>query len=159
MGRYGNFELDIKVGATGDPSFKTDAVREAMYEAARLIKSAVMAEVVKNNQEAREAAIKERTRIIELFDSIVYVEEIPNGYCSDWCCKHLPWFVITTPVGKFKIGWRKSVMNIDWEQTLCTKTAEELFPNDDVTKSGRSIHSWSYENAKRYITTIYANKN
>ena len=87
-------------------------------------------------------------------DEAIYVEEIPNGYCSRYYCKHLPWFVVTTRIGRFKIGWRKRVISIDWSQCPNTKTAEELFPQENVTKDERLIHAWSYEKAKEYIAAI-----
>ena len=67
--------------------------------------------------------------------SNIFVEEIPNGYCNEPCCSRLPWFIVTTPVGHIKIGWRKRVINIDWTNTLQKKNGHELFPNEDVTKS------------------------
>jgi len=74
------------------------------------------------------------------------------------CCRHIPWFEVTTRVGVFIIGWRKSVISIDWEGTVGTKNAEELFPTEDVTKNGKSIHAWSYAKAKEYVTTIINTK-
>jgi hypothetical protein len=96
----------------------------------------------------------QRAELVALFDNPDEVEEIPNGYCNQWCCRHLPWFVVTTPVGKIKLGWRKRVISIDWTSTLVEATAEELFPNEKVTKSLRLIHAWGIDDARRYIQTI-----
>ena len=155
-GSYGAYKLEIKVETSLTQEQLQDSdISEAAYQAADLIKKAVLGKVIANDPKAQQRAIDERKAILDLFSGLIYAKEIPNGYCSDYCCKHLPWFIVTTSIGDFKIGWRKSVINIDWEHTFCTKTAEELFPNDNVTKSGRSIHAWSYEDAKRYISTIY----
>ena len=96
---------------------------------------------------------------MNLFGSeTIYVEEIPNGYCNRYCCKHLPWFVVTTKVGRITIGWRKRVINIDWEGSAITKKANELFPQEDVTKGDKLIHAWGYEKAKEYIGVLLSQK-
>jgi hypothetical protein len=82
------------------------------------------------------------------------VEEIPNGYCNRYCCAHLPWYIVTTRLGRIKIGWRKSVINIDWAETQGTKTSEELFQSENVTKDTRGIHAWGYEKARAYVGAI-----
>ena len=153
-GTYGSYELTITVGATKLPDLEQDKIREAAYKAASLIQSEVMEAVVRACPEAMKRAQMERDELLAIFPRSILVEEIPNGYCHDWCCRHLPWFVVTTEIGRFKIGWRKRVINIEWEETRVTKTASELFPDDDVTKSGRTIHAWSLEDAKRYVQTI-----
>lgn len=163
-GRYGSFGVRIEVAAPlpflsqrRDPNNETTeekAVHHAGYEAADLIKKAVMTCVVANDPKAKEQAIAERAQIVGLFPSPIYVEAIPNGYCSDWCCKHLPWFKVTTSVGHFTIGWRKRVISIDWAETKGTKNSTELFAGEDVTKGERSIHAWSTEKAAAYIEAI-----
>lgn len=99
-------------------------------------------------------AKEEKEKLLSLFPDKSFVLEIPNGYCSDWCCKHLPWFTVTTKVGPITIGWRKRVISIDWKQTVRTKTSNELFAKEDVTKEYKLIHAWSYEDAKRYVNAI-----
>lgn len=153
---YGWFQIEINVGAANLPSLENESIRIAAYDAVKLIKSAVLAEVIKNNPESIKRASEEKAKLLDLFPGAPFVEEIPNGYCPDCCCKHLPWFVVTTCVGRIKIGWRKSVINIDWSDTHRTKNSHELFEHEAVTKFGRGIHAWSYEDAKRYIDTIIA---
>ncbi len=157
-GTHGWFELEINVDSTDLPNLQgRDMDREiwkATYEAAKNIKAAIMRVVIRNNKEAQAAAAEERTSILALFPEPIYVEEIPNGYCSDYCCKHLPWFVVTTKVGRIKIGWRKRVMAIDWSDTRGTGTSDYLFKDEDVTKDDKGIHAWDLERAKFYIDKI-----
>lgn len=87
-------------------------------------------------------------------DQPIYVEEIPNEYWNDWYGVHRPWFIVTTRIGRFKIGWRKRVMVVDWSATQVKATANKLFPLEDVTKDGCLIHAWTIEKARAYITTI-----
>lgn len=152
-GRYGMFGIKILV-ATELQNLRQEAISNAVYAATDGITEAIMEAVVSEDLEAQENRRKERTDLLGLFDQPIYAEEIPNGYCSQWCCKHLPWFVVTTTVGRFKIGWRKRVISIDWSDTVVARTAEELFPGENVTKHGRLIHSWSLEDAKRYIAAV-----
>lgn len=157
-GIYGGFGLKIEVAATKLPDLTVRAIQLAAWEAASRVEAEVMAAVVAANPEAQERRRAERASIVALFPELVLVEEIPNGYCSKWCCRHLPWFVITVPVGRFKIGWRKRVINIDWSDTQGLKTADELFRTEDVTKGERCIHAWSLDHARRYIQAVLGSK-
>jgi len=152
-GQYGVFGIKILVAASLE-DLGQEAIHHAAYAATDGITAAIMSAVVSEKPEAQEHRRKERADLLGLFDQPIYVEEIPNGYCSQWCCKHLPWFVVTTTVGRFKIGWRKRVISIDWSDTVVAKTAEELFPDEKVTKDGRLIHAWSLADAKRYVATV-----
>jgi hypothetical protein len=152
-GTHGSRGLKILVAHPGDQNLDTEAIRHATYDAAKLVLSAVMEAVVAANTETQEAAKQVRAAFLGLFPEPIFVEEIPNGYCSDWCCKHLPWFVVTTKIGRIKIGCRKRVINIDWSETKVPE-AEALFPQEDVTKSGRSIHAWGFDKAREYVLRI-----
>lgn len=111
------------------------------------------------DQERIANAAKEKEEILKLFEGKnIFVEEIPNGYCNQPCCVNLPWFIVTTPIGCIKIGWRKRVIAIDWARTIQRKTANELFPNEDVTKGAQDIHAWGYEKAKEYLDVIHVEK-
>lgn len=132
---------------------------EPLYEAEEAIQAAIMERTIQLDPESKIRAENERGELLELFEEPIYVEEIPNGYCSSYCCKHLPWFVVTTRIGRVKIGWRKRVINIDWTETLNKKHGKELFPTEDVTKSDtysehRFIHAYGYDKAKEYIQKI-----
>lgn len=155
-GSHGSYSLKIDLETSREVDFECDAIRDATYEAAALIKSAVMTEIIRNDPECIEKAKIQKEMLLATFPTSIQFtyKEIPNGYCSDWCCKHLPWFIVFTYIGPITIGWRKRVINIFWGETSATKSANELFPREDVTKEGRLIHAWSYEDAKRYIKVI-----
>lgn len=151
-GKYGTFKLEIRVNT--DPGYElTKAERFALYDAEKLVTYAFMKARVARDPQAADAAAVEKRELLSLFPSAVLVEELPNGYCSDWCCTHLPWFRITTTKGRVEIGWRKRVINIEWEERVAG-TAASLFPNEEVTKGERSIHAWSVEDAARYMKEI-----
>lgn len=138
--------------------FRTDAKDSELvdigYESASKVMDAILTKRIAEDPKEQEKAIQERSELLALFPNRIFAKAIPNGYISDWSHKHLPWFVVTTEVGHFTIGWRKRVININWSETVGTKTAEELFEKEDVTKGDKYIHAWSLEKAKEYIYKI-----
>lgn len=148
MGEYG-IELKIKV-----PNSFSKKRFEGTYELLEKLKDEVLTEMVLSSPNI-EKKIKEKTRsILNLFPELVFAERIENEYWSDWRGIDEPWFLVTTKFGRIKIGKRKRVYLIDWNQTFCSLSAEELFPKEDVTKFDCSIHAWSLEKAKEYIEKI-----
>lgn len=102
---------------------------------------------------AREAKIKADLIACFGYDcQPIYVKEIPNEYFGRLS---EPWLIVTTAIGHIKIGWRKRVIQIDWSQTDLVKTAEDLFPEENVTKDKQMIHAWSYEKAKEYLSVLH----
>lgn len=80
---------------------------------------------------------------------------IPNGYCSQKCCEHLPWYEVETMKGTIIIGWRKRVINIDWSKTG-NKIAPEKWGKDKVvpTREETFIHAWGYSAAVEYLNVL-----
>jgi hypothetical protein len=78
---------------------------------------------------------------------------IKNEYCSCEKCK--PWFMVETPDGCVKIGWRKRVISIEWLDSY--KDFSEKFEDQNVTKgfghcgNERFIHAWNIEDAAAYL--------
>lgn len=83
----------------------------------------------------------------------IFIKKIPNEYDAAYF-PLMSWLLVTTPVGTFKIGSRKRVLHLEWTDTVVVETAEELFPDEDVTKLGRVIHAWSDAKATQYIRRI-----
>lgn len=65
-----------------------------------------------------------------------------------------PWFYVDTMVGRFLIGWRKRVINIDWSNTK--KDLSTLFEDVQDTKGPDHIHAYSPEKASEYLCRIRA---
>jgi hypothetical protein len=78
---------------------------------------------------------------------------IPNEYCP--CERCASWFIVSTPDGDIKIGWRKRVINIEWLNNYEQFT--EKFESEDVTRGfgkydeDRYIHAWSIDKAIEYL--------
>lgn len=81
------------------------------------------------------------------------MHHLPNGYTHD--SSGPPWFTVETEVGSITLGWRKSVIIIDWSETPhAGKDILQLFAAEDVTKDKTYIHAWSKEKAVEYLSKI-----
>lgn len=152
---HGNFSLGIDIKVACPVTLNTH-INRAAYEAAELIEQAITREFHATDPESQERATKQKANLLCCFplSTIVFIKAIPNGYCSRACCEHLPWLQVTTALGVITLGWRKRVIVIDWTDSVLTTTAQELFPEEDVTKQGKLIHAWSYEKAREYLGVI-----
>ena len=72
----------------------------------------------------------------------------PEAYVDER--KNSPWWLATTKYGAIKIGWRKRVISINWEDTQIRIIATE----DNVTKEDTYVHAWSYVKALQYLTAV-----
>lgn len=62
-----------------------------------------------------------------------------------------PWFLVKAAGGNLiRIGWRKRVIEIDYESTLF----RGLLTSDDVTKTDTLVHAWSQEKALEYLSSL-----
>ena len=148
---HGGLKLEIFLDAGRE---LTDNDNRKIRKYADKIIEAIHTETNLIDPEQQKEKIEMREEILSLFNQTVYVEEIPNGYCSSSCCVNKPWFIITTKVGRIKIGWRKRVISIDYSDTIVKEGAEALFPNEDTTRYEKVIHAWSLEDAKKYLNKI-----
>ena len=108
--------------------------------------------------EQKEIANGERRQFLDLFPEPIYVQEVPNRYCSRSCCSMRPWYQVTTTAGIFEIGWRKNVIAISWAEDVAPK-ADVVFPVYSATKFDRTVHAWGYAAAKDCIAKILAAHN
>ena len=85
-------------------------------------------------------------------------ELLPNGYCDQDCCSHIPWFLFHTIDGDIKMGWRKRVISIEWQENYKPFDMNELFSTENVTKwengGKRGIHAWGTTNAHTYLRKV-----
>ncbi|MDO5556746.1 MAG: hypothetical protein Q4G05_00660 [Clostridia bacterium] len=135
-----------------------------------------------NNKIAHNKCYKEFYRFLEInnitriVDQVYYdkpkYELLPNGYCNEECCEHKPWFLFHTKDGDIRIGWRKRVISIEFQEGF-KEFDLSIFNNEDVTKLwvGHSvnnntpkgtifnkgifiIHAWSEEKAIEYLRKV-----
>lgn len=152
VGIHPAYTMGIKIMvSTGVEHEFTQEEITAAGDAIDKVKDAILAAQVRLSPDLMARAEKDKEELLSLFPASCHVEELPNGYCSRTCCKHLPWFLVVTDIGAVTIGWRKRVINISWERG---KRAEELFPGENVTKFDRTIHAWGIDKAREYVARI-----
>ena len=133
--------------------------RIALIKAEEIVTSAIHAENIRLDPESAVNREYEKAGLLKCFPHFFHAEPIPNGYCNRWCCTQRPWYRVLTRVGYFVIGWRKSVMNIDWTDTIIKASGEEIFPGAVFTVSRpgditRYCHASSYVDATKRIAAV-----
>lgn len=161
-GTWGGVHLGLTLGIEIDPESGrciSTETHSAINAAMNDIKDRILGDIDAKSA-ATIAEIKATRRRIEgLFSdwesgNPIYVEEIPNGYSQDYYYRNRPWYRITTTIGHFVVGWRKRVLNIDWSETTCKKSARVIFPDKDLGPE-QYIHADTYESASHYIRRIF----
>lgn len=96
-------------------------------------------------------------------DADYQFELLPNGYCRQDCCSHIPWFLFHTIDGDIIMGWRKRVISIEWQENYKPFDMNKLFGTEDVTKwedgGKRGIHAWGNDKAYEYLKKVLENVN
>lgn len=148
-------ETGVIVHVKGTPE---DLTEDEAYDVQRLAGSIheLLETYAYRRDPRRPAQISENAALLTCFDQPIYVEPISNGYCNRSCCEHLPWFVVTTGVGRIKIGWRKRVISIDYTDTRVTQKAEDLFKDRTMTRYDKEVHASDYDDARLVIQRIVA---
>jgi hypothetical protein len=134
-------------------SFEADIISNA----ARKMIEDVTVERMRNDpklKKQKEDWLKEAKQIFtEAGFTPIYIYQIANEYDRIYGVMD-PWLLVTTRLGVFKFGWRKRVLHLEWTDTVVRKLAENLFPDEDVTKNHFSIHCWGREKAVEYLKRI-----
>ena len=79
--------------------------------------------------------------------------ELANGYWPDaptYDNIRRPWWLVETAIGLIRIGWRKRVLEVDWEAT----GIEGTVTSDDTTKAATYVHAWTPEKAIEYLRRL-----
>lgn len=82
------------------------------------------------------------------------MREVPNERCSERCC--MPWQVGEFPFGDVKIGWRSSVVSIDWSGLRGSPDLSSLFEDVESTKWKHGVHANTRELAVEYLRRVKA---
>ncbi len=136
----------------------TDADNDNLREHVDGIVNSIREEGLNLDPKVKEKSATDRREILSIFSGReIFVEETKNEYVIEMYSKHYPWFIVTTSKGKIKIGWRKRVLLINWDDSIIDETANELFLNEDVTKFDKTIHAWGYDKAKEYVDLLLKN--
>lgn len=145
--------LQVKVAVAGLGELSKDerwCIEEACQKTMEdllILRRKLDPKVIENTQ-------KIKNNLLECFPEYISYEIIPNEYCGKACCIDRLWLMVNTKKGKVKIGWRKRVINIDFAGLSLIANANEIFPNEDVTKFNYTIHAWGYDKAKEYLEKL-----
>ena len=152
IGGINNHRTVIEIYADAGREF-TDEEKAAFGMAGDMIAKAIGKGNLLLSEKYRQDGEEATARLIGLFgDRKIFIERIENQYWPENI--HEPWLIVTTDKGHIMIGWRKRVISIDWSRSVVSASADELFPGENVTKDGRSIHAYGYEKAQEYIDKI-----
>jgi len=96
--------------------------------------------------------VKKTTQIENEYWPKAYVELIKSS----------PWWLMDTQYGTIKIGWRKRVIAIDWQETgyVSEQNGEHTYDSitdDAVTRGPCDVHAYSVPKAVEYLTTLRRN--
>jgi hypothetical protein len=152
-GSAGN--LGVMIFVTGAPADMTGDEAWAIQKQCQPVHELLEAMAWRRDPKRPEQALRNGA-LLACFPDPIFVEAIPNAYCSRPCCEHLPWFVVTTKIGRFKIGWRKRVISIDYAETIVRTRAEDLFGDRTMTRFEMTVHASDLEDARAVISRIIA---
>jgi hypothetical protein len=79
--------------------------------------------------------------------------QLANGYWPDSpeyddIRRSNPWWLAVTEFGLIRIGWRKRVISIEWEDT----PVRTIVTKDEVSKDEQMVHAWSHAKAVEYLS-------
>jgi hypothetical protein len=148
----GGKEVDL------EQMFKNPTFQSAAQEAIKSLETAFYTIFYSQPHfvEQRNTMVKD---LVNCFEKPIYYKLIKSGYAPDspYYNLLLPWLLVTTHLGVFRIGWRKRVIEIDWgDSDVFEFEASELFSDEDTTTGSHHIHAWSLDKAKQYISRIFA---
>lgn len=146
----GNYPVELELhGNFGD--LDKDVLNRHVYEAVDNLLANTREERIKADPKVEARRLKTIRELKAIFGNYaLYVEETKNEYSGTV----KDWLIITTSEGRIKIGWRKRVIVLDWSDSDIKSLANELFPEEDVTKGSFYIHAWSEEKAKEYLDIL-----
>lgn len=150
-------EIEVRVDSTAPVNLHRLRDDERVFSAMALLRQALDAEILASDPNMLLGAQAKKENLLKAFGRWGAMHtEIPNRYWrpEDPWAKYSPWFRVATPIGILIVGWRKHVIHLEWTDSFVTKTAKEIFSDEDVTKIEKIIHAGSYEKLQAYIQTL-----
>ena len=142
-----SMSIDINVVIDRDLSQQEDMM---VYNLMETLMSQLRKTNLLNDMDYMRKLKEEKRQLLECFDTPIYIKQIPNGYDSDLLN---PWFLVTTHKGVVKIGWRKRVILIDWEESDIEHDGS-IFSKEETTFGDTYVHAWGYDKAREYIKML-----
>lgn len=146
------FRIGVHIQIAGIPVSDEDGYLCMRH--AESLKLELLTAQVKRDPEVAKQKQEVVSRLSACFPEPIHVRQVPNEYCGQWCCEHLPWLIVTTKRGAFKIGWRKRVISLDWSGSDVAATAEAWISRPSLVTCSSGNNAWSYEDAARYVAAV-----
>lgn len=143
----------VSVVIDKDPTKLTEAQKEIIRKHFNQMNEELDENMLQTHPDTIKRGNEERLAISNLFNSENVIIEIENKYYPPYK-KAVPWYEVYTKKGRIIIGWRKRVIEIDYSGCPLEPKALDLFPDEDATKQGKTIHACDYEKAKEYVEKI-----
>jgi len=154
-GTAGGYKVELNLELTKDRELTQDEVYFA-HTKVQEIMAHIDTNTIKTSVEFIKNTASEREQLLNCFgDHKIYAKEIPSEYGN-----LEPWFLVTTPKGVIKIGWRKRVINIDWSDSdIKFKTDAEAAIAIEIedlhhTHGRDYVHAYGYAKATKYIQRL-----
>ena len=64
-----------------------------------------------------------------------------------------PWWLLMTEIGPVRVGWRKRVLEIEWDACAVRGIVTD---DDGVSKAETYVHAWSLPKAVEYLQALRA---
>lgn len=82
------------------------------------------------------------------------IRAIPNEYYTTDPTYFGPWFIVTTQWGALRIGYRKRVISIKWDDTQINHNGGVTFKDEGVTVGRTMVHAWGKDKAIEYLSIL-----
>ena len=66
-----------------------------------------------------------------------------------------PWFMVETPKGRIKIGWRKRVISIDWSESGWSAKGSDVVGDKEVTHWEEGVHAYGADKAVECLRRLW----
>lgn len=150
----GGYGINIEIAYTQRELDNED--RWAIRSHVEAIENIIRGRTYREDPKVIAACAEQKTKLLAAFEGhLIYAKAVPNEYFSpdEIYGQMHPWFLVTTTRGIIKLGWRKRVINLEWDQSDIPKDAVSLF-TEDVTKGPGYIHCYGYESLKQHVQAL-----
>jgi len=106
------------------------------------------------------ARINYAEKLASIFETagfeVPYLKIVDNEYSNSYHYYDQPWVTLYTDKGPIKVGWRKRVIHLEWDQLHINMYADEIFPKEKTTKGPYHIHCWGEDKLSEYAKQLAA---
>jgi hypothetical protein len=156
----------VRIYVRGAREELSDVDRMRVSAGRKMVMDAIQEDAARASAKIAASAADVIARFRQLFKAAdlnpVCIEPIPNGYwptSGEYAEVRLanPWAIVTSELGRVRMGPRKNVMDINWSDSLVTADAPTLFTDRAATTGGagqRWLHAWNEVEIVNVLRTL-----